>query len=49
MNELEKLEPCDATDCLYNSYGFCQSDSDFRNNKLGRDCSEYIFDEFERR
>lgn len=42
-------EYCNARDCLCNYLGYCTSSSDMRDNKLGRECPDYVYDEFERR
>lgn len=42
-------EYCNARDCLCNYDGYCTSSSDMRDNKLGRECPDYVYDEFERR
>ena len=42
-------EYCNARDCLYNYLGYCNSSSDTCDSKLGRECPDYVYDEFERR
>lgn len=42
-------EHCNARDCLCNYLGYCASSSDTCDSKLGRECPDYVYDEFERR